>query len=138
MKPVIEGKTGIDKIYLSKKNIEGVLKRMLYKYKKDIKNEVYPGYWIEKRGLLAVVKELYDAERNIYILDRKGEDLREIEIKRNPIFILGDHLGLPEKEFKRLKKMCKSVSIGKKTYFASHTIAVVNNEIDRREEKGEI
>jgi len=138
LKPVIKGKTGIDKIYLSKKNIEGVLKRMLYKYKPGVKNEVFPGYWIEKKGLLEVVKELYDEGRNLYILDYKGEDLREIKMGENPIFILGDHVGLPKKEFKRLKKMCKPVSIGKKTYFASHTIAIVNNEVDRREEKGEI
>jgi len=32
--------------------------------------------------------------------------------------------------------MCVPVSIGKKTYFASQTISVVNNELDRREEKG--
>ena len=50
--------------------------------------------------------------------------------------MLGDHRGLPLKELKRLRKMCVPVSIGPKTYFASQTIAVVNNEIDRREEKG--
>ena len=85
---------------------------------------------------MEVVKELEKEGRNLYILDADGEDIRETDIKENPIFILGDHKGLPDKEFKRLKKMCVPVSIGKKTYFASQTISVVNNELDRREEKG--
>lgn len=67
-----------------------------------------------------------------------GEDIRTAEIKQNPIFILGDHKGLPLKELKRLKKICKTVSIGKKTYFASQTVSIVNNELDRREESGRL
>lgn len=138
LKPVTEGETGIDKIYLSKKNIEGVIKKMLYKYKEGIKNEVFPGYWIEKKGFLKIVDELASQKRNIYILDQKGEDIRKVKIKQNPVFIIGDHRGLPAKELKRLKSLCTPVTIGKKTYFASHTIAIVNNEIDRREEEGSL
>lgn len=136
LKPVTEGKTGVDKIYLSKGNVQGVIKRMLYKYKPGVKNEVYPGYWVEKKSFLKVVEDLYDKDRSLYILDGKGKDIRDVEIGENPIFILGDHLGLPAKEAKRLKSMCEPVSIGKRTYFASQTIAIVNNEIDRREDSG--
>jgi len=81
---------------------------------------------------------MVDEGRNVYLLDDEGEDIRTTEIKENPIFILGDHKGLPEKEFKRLRKMCKTVSIGKRTYFASQTVAVVNNELDRREDEGRL
>lgn len=138
MKPVTEGQTGIDKIYLAKKNVSVVIKKMLYKYKEGIKNEVFPGFWIEKKGMLELVKELHEQDRNIYVLDADGEDIRTIEIKENPIFILGDHKGLPDKELKRLKSMCIPVSIGKRTYFASQTISVVNNELDRREDSGKL
>jgi tRNA (pseudouridine54-N1)-methyltransferase len=136
--PIVEGKTGIDKIYISKKNVEGIIKTMLYKYKPGIKNEVFPGFTIEKKGFLELVKEMNEEGRNIYILDPKGEDIREAEIKDDPVFIIGDHRGLPPKELKRLKGMCNPVTIGKRTYFASHTIAVVNNEIDRREDEGKL
>lgn len=138
LKPVLEGKTGVDKVYLSKRNVESIIKRMLYKYKPGHKNEVFPGYWIEKKGFLETVSEMAKEGRNVYILDPKGEDIRQAEIKENPIFVLGDHLGLPSKELKRLKQMGTPVSIGKKTYFASHTIAVINNEVDRREESGHL
>lgn len=132
--PVTEGKTGEDKIYLSKKNVSTILKKMLYKYKEGRKNEVFPGYWIEKKGFLDLVRGLSSEGRALYMLDADGEDIREAEIKENPIFILGDHKGLPLKEYKRLKQLCIPVSIGKRTYFASQTIAVVNNELDRRED----
>jgi tRNA (pseudouridine54-N1)-methyltransferase len=135
IEPVTEGRTGLDKIYLSKKDVSSVLKKMLYKYREGEKREVFPGFWIEKKSFLQVVKEMHEKGRNLYLLDAGGEDIREADIKENPVFILGDHKGLPDKEFKRLKQMCSCVSIGNKTYFASQTVAVVNNEIDRREHK---
>lgn len=138
LQPVTEGKTGIDKIYLAKKDVSGVLKKMLYKYREGEKREVFPGFWIEKKSFLPVVEELYDAGRNLYILDPDGEDIRTAEIGKDPIFILGDHKGLPEKEFKRLKQWCTPVTIGPKVYFASQTLAVVNNELDRREHEGRL
>ncbi|MDO8459493.1 MAG: tRNA (pseudouridine(54)-N(1))-methyltransferase TrmY [Nanoarchaeota archaeon] len=136
LKPVTEGETDVDKIYLSKRNVSGILKRMLYKYREGQKKEVFPGYWIEKKPFLHVVNELSNEGKNLYILDERGKDLREIEIEKDPIFILGDHQGLPQKELKRLKKICTPVSLGKRLYFASHTIAIVNNELDRREDAG--
>jgi len=138
LKPVTEGKTGEDKIYLSKKNISDVIKKMLYKYKEGEKKEVFPGYWIEKKGFLEIIKEIKEQGKPIYILDPKGEDIRNIKIEDNPVFILGDHRGLPAKELKRLKDLCTPVTIGKRTYFASQTIAIVNNEIDRREDSGQL
>ncbi|MDO8509406.1 MAG: tRNA (pseudouridine(54)-N(1))-methyltransferase TrmY [Nanoarchaeota archaeon] len=138
MSPVLEGETGIDKIYLSKKDVSGILKRILYKYRQGERKEVFPGYWIQKKGFLEVVGDLYKKGRNLYILDPKGEDIRTVDIKKDPVFILGDHKGLPSKELKRLKKICTPVTLGKKVYFASQVVAVVNNEIDRREEKGKL
>jgi len=132
-KPVLNGETGKDKIYLNKKNVAKIIKKMLYKYKPGEKNEVFPGYWIEKKDILSIVKELSKKGHDLYLLDRKGEDIREAEIGKNPVFILGDHEGLSKRELKALKKLAKPVTIGPKTYFASHTVAIVNNELDRRE-----
>lgn len=132
LKPETQGRTGIDKIYISKINISSIIKKMLYKYKPDEKNQVFPGFWIEKKSFLKLVEELYNKKNNLYLLDVKGTDIREIDIKPDPIFILGDHKGLPSKELKRLKSFAMPVSIGPKTYFASQTIAIVNNELDRR------
>lgn len=138
LQPVTEGKTGIDKIYLAKKDVSGVLKKMLYKYREGEKREVFPGFWIEKKALLPTIEALYDAGRNLYVLDPDGEDIRTANIQKDPVFILGDHRGLPDKELKRLKQWCTPITIGPKVYFASQTIAVVNNELDRREHEGKL
>ncbi len=136
--PVTEGKTGIDKIYLSKKDVSGILRRMLFKYREGEKREVFPGFWIEKKNFLEVIKDMHNEGRALYVLDPDGEDIRTADIKENPVFILGDHKGLPDKELKRLKTMCVPVTIGPRTYFASQTVAVVNNELDRREDAGKL
>ena len=88
LKPETEGKTGVDKIYLSKKDISGLIKRMLYKYKPLKNTEVFPGYWIEKKSLPELIKDLHAQGRDLYILDGKGEDIRKAKISENPIFIL--------------------------------------------------
>ncbi len=120
---------------ISKKDVAGLIKRMLYKYKKGEKREVFPGCSIEKKSLLSLIDELVQQGKTIYILDRSGEDIRKATIDRNAVFLLGDHEGLPMKEMKRIKKIAKKISIGKKIYFASHVVAIVNNELDRREEQ---
>jgi len=132
--PVTEGKTGEDKIYLNKRDISKIIKRMLYKYKPGVKNEVFPGYWVEKKGFLELVKDFEKKGKNLYILDEDGEDIRTIDLGEDPIFIMGDHKGLPSKELKRLKSICTPVSVGPKSYFASQTTTIVNNELDRREQ----
>ncbi len=121
-----------DELEISKKDIGNLIKKILYKYKPGKKTEPIPGCFIEKKSFLKVVEELADEGCEIFILDEKGKDIRDAEISDNCVFILGDHEGLPKKELKRLKQTATPVSIGPKTYFASQTIAVVNNELDRR------
>jgi tRNA (pseudouridine54-N1)-methyltransferase len=132
--PEKKGISGMDKIYLNKKDIAKILKKMLYKYKPNSRSEIFPGYFIEKKPLLKILDEMSSQGKPLFLLDPKGEDIRSAKIPENPVFVLGDHLGLPNKELKRLKKICTPITIGKKKYFASHTVAIVNNEIDRREE----
>ena len=121
-----------DETEISKKDVGSIIKKLLYKYKEGQKTEVIPGCFIEKKSFLNVVEELIKAGNEIYILDKKGEDIRKAEISKDCVFILGDHEGLPKKELKRLLEYCKPVSVGNKMYFASQTVAVVNNELDYR------
>ncbi len=117
---------------ISKKDIGNLLKVILYKYREGEKTEVLPGCFIEKKPLLKVVEELENQGNEIFILDEKGEDIRNAKISDDCVFILGDHEGIPVKEMKRLKQIANPISIGPKIYFASQVVAVVNNELDRR------
>jgi tRNA pseudouridine-54 N-methylase len=121
-----------DELEISKKDVGKLIQKMLYKYKEGGKTEVFPKCFIEKKSFMNVIKDLMDEENEVFILDKKGEDIRKAEISENCVFILGDHEGLPDKEIKRLKKEINLVSIGDKMYFASQTVAVVNNELDYR------
>jgi len=124
------------RIDISKKDVAGLIKRMLYKYKKGQKNEVSPGYFIEKKDLFHIVQEMIDDGKKVYILDRRGDDIRKCNDKdlKDAVFIIGDQEGIPKPELKKLKKLSISkVNIGRQMYFASQTVTIVNNELDRRE-----
>ncbi len=120
-----------DSLDVSKKDVAGLIKRALRGYKKEEKREVLPGIFVEKKSLLKVIEEL-SKKNDIFILDKKGEDLRKAKISENCVFVLGDHDGLPKKELKRLRKKFLSTSVGPKIYFASQIISILNNELDRR------
>jgi len=116
---------------ISKKDVSGLIKRMLYKCKEEKKIEVFPGCFIEKKSFQQLLKELEAENKKVFILDRKGEDIRKIDDNelKNAVFVIGDQEGFSKKEIKRYKER---ISIGKETYFASQTIIIINNELDRR------
>ena len=126
-------KTGKNFVTISKKDVAGLIKRMLFKYKKGKKVEVFPGCFIEKKTFANFVEEISNQGKVIYLLDSKGKDIRKIKIENNPIFIFGDHEGIPKQELKKIKKMVKKVSIGNIKYFSSQVLTVIQNELDRRE-----
>lgn len=132
---------------ISKKDVSKLIQKILYKYRpksksltssaedverKKEKQEIFPGCFVEKKSFLKVVEELKDEGNEVFILDKKGEDIRKVNISKDCVFILGDHNGLPKKELKRLKKIAMPVNVGPKVYFASQVVVIVNNELDRR------
>lgn len=120
------------KITLSKKNVAGLIKKLLYKLNRNKKITVEPGYEIEKKSLFKVINDLQEENKEIYVLDVKGEDIRNIKFKENSVFILADQDGFPRKELKKLKALTHPISVGKNMYFASQIITIVNNELDRQ------
>ncbi len=124
-----------EKTPFSKKDISGLIKRALYKYKKGKKFEALPGVYIEKKSFLKLVEELKEQNKNLIILDKSGKNIRKLKNKdlENVVFILGDHEGLGKKETKRVKKQGLKISLGNKTYFSSQTITILHNDLDIRE-----
>ncbi len=117
--------------FISKKDVAGLIKRMLYKCKKGRKTQVFPGCFIEKKSFSKLVKELSDEGKKILLLDGRGDDIRQTDIS-NGVFVIGDHEGLPKRERKELKKIARKISLGKETYFASQSVVILHNELDRR------
>ena len=121
----------IEKSRISKKDMAGLIKRMLYKCNPKEKREIFPGCFIEKKSFTALSKELTNEGKKIFILDGKGEAVRDLKDKEleDCVFIIGDHDGLPRKEMKKFKD---KISVGKETYFASQIFTILHNEIDVR------
>ena len=128
-----------DKIDISKKDVAGLIKRMLYKYQKGKKVEFVPGYSVEKKSFAKLLEELKNKGKEIYLLDKRGEDLRDIKIKENAVFVIGDHEGIPKQELKKIKHLdVKKISAGPYMLFASQTMTILHNELDRQEVEGKI
>ncbi len=116
---------------ISKKDVAGLIKRMLYKVQPGKKTNVFPGCFIEKKSFSQLVKELESEGKTLFIMDKKGENIRKMKDEefKDAVFVIGDHEGLPKKETKILKNR---ISVGKPIYFASQTITIINNELDYR------
>ncbi len=124
------GKKSSGNITISKKDVANLIKKLLFKYRPGKNTIVEPGYEIEKKSLFTLVDELINQGKEIYVLDDRGEDIRKIEFKDNPVFIIGDNDGFNTKELKKLKSLATPISVGKKVYFASQVVTIINNELD--------
>ncbi|MBV9576839.1 MAG: tRNA (pseudouridine(54)-N(1))-methyltransferase TrmY [Gammaproteobacteria bacterium] len=93
---------------------------------------VAPGIEISGFGFEVLIKKL-QAQYPIFLLDKKGEDVRSMEMKASGVFILSDHLSLPKNNIKALERQgAKKISLGKKMLFASQCVVLIHNELDRQ------
>ncbi|MFH1521897.1 MAG: hypothetical protein ABIF18_02980, partial [archaeon] len=110
---------------ISKKNIAGLIRRMLYKSPdKEGLLEIFSGASIEKKSFEKVVKELDAEGKDILLLSGRGEDIQKLKLKDKTVFIIGDHEGFPKDKTKFLKRIDK-ISVGPKVLFASQVITIL-------------
>jgi len=94
--------------------------------------EISPGIKVFKKSFERLIKEKSENSQLIY-LNKKGKDMNDFEFKKNVVIVLGDHIGLPRESEKLLKRLkSEKLSLGPKTYLASHCIVIVHNILDRR------
>lgn len=124
----IKSKNNID---ISENDIANLIKKILNGSFKDEKKEVFPNIFIEKKSLRDLIEELEEKGKEIILLDKKGEFIREQKISENSVFLLGDQDGFPKYELKYLKqKEIKQINIGPRTYFAIQSLIILQNELD--------
>ena len=115
---------------ISKKDIGNLLKHVLRKYRPGKQIKAFPGVTIEKKSFRHYIKEKVDSGEEVYYLDKKGENIKDITLGDNPIFVIGDHEGIPKDELKYLKNNAKAISLGKNAYFSSQVINFLNIWVD--------
>ena len=97
--------------------------------RKVLSGDSHPGIRIKKNSLQRLIKD----KKNVFVLEESGEDIKTIDLGLNPIFVLGDHVGLPRKEEKFVLRYAKKVSLGKIAYLSAACIANINYILDLRE-----
>lgn len=81
----------------------------------------------------ALLGELAE-HHSLYMMDKKGDSIRDIKIGPNPCFILTDHIPMPKKSGNSMKRLgVEKISLGPKMLFASQCVTLIHNEIDHQE-----
>ncbi len=91
-----------------------------------------PGVYVSKKGLEDLMKELSGRYEIVYLRE-DGVDIRDVACKlKNPLFVLGDHMGVREGEERIVLKYSKLlVSLSPISLQADQCIVIAHYELDR-------
>ncbi len=102
--------------------------------KKTINRKPHPGISTDKKGFETLVKAKAEKSQ-IYVLEEDGKPVQDVAIAENPLFVLGDHVGLPKKAETFVLRYGEKISLGKTPYLAASCITVLNYLLDRESVK---
>jgi len=106
------------------------------KWIKKILSMKFGNEWLEidatkvaRKSFQEVLNELNGKN---YVLHEKGEFIENIKIEKNPVFVLGDQVGLSIAEEKFALRNGEKISLGKNVYLASSCISILNWICDKK------
>lgn len=92
---------------------------------------VKPGVQVRTLSFERLVLEVSE-QYQLYVMDKKGEPLEDMDLAENSCFILTDHIPMPKKSFNSLKRLgAEKVSLGPKMLFASQCVVLIHNTLDK-------
>ena len=98
--------------------------------KKVLSGHFHPGISVTKSGFEPLIREKAKSSQ-IYVLEEDGKDIFETSTGRNPVFVLGDHVGLPKRVEDFTLRYGAKFSLGKQRYLAASCITILNYLLDR-------
>jgi tRNA (pseudouridine54-N1)-methyltransferase len=72
------------------------------------------------------LQELVREKQSVFVLEEKGENVWKVKFGENPVFVLGDQVGLPKKDEKYVLRFGRKLSLGKQPYLAATCVDVIN------------
>jgi len=99
--------------------------------KKVLAGKTHPGISLSKTSFEPLLKAKADVSQ-IYVLEEGGKDISKIKIGDKPVFVLGDHVGLPKKVERFALRYGEKISLGKQPYLAASCITILNYLLDRK------
>ncbi len=92
-------------------------------------NKQHAGVSLTKEGIENFVKTVNEK----YVLSENGNIIDNMKFNENPVFFLGDHIGLPKKFEGFLEREgAKKVSLGRNKYLAASCIDITNYILDSK------
>jgi tRNA (pseudouridine54-N1)-methyltransferase len=125
---------GADVRYLSpdERSAASLIKKALEKNVQEFWTESAPGVSIRKGDFADLLAEL---GRDVIYLREDGDNIRGLRFDE-PLFVLGDHLGITGDEEKIIEGYGHEiVSVGPLSLHADHCIVLLHNEMDRLEKR---
>ncbi len=98
--------------------------------KKILSGKQHPGITLTKTSFETLLKTKAQ-QTQICILEEGGKPINETTIGNNPVFILGDHVGLPKKTEDFALRYGEKISLGKTPYLAATCITILNYTLDK-------
>ncbi len=92
--------------------------------KKVLSGARHAGIRVGRESLQELVKQRVD--RNLFVFEEKGQEIWNVKFGENPVFVLGDQIGLPKKDEMYVLRFGKKISLGKKAYLAATCVDVIN------------
>jgi len=99
--------------------------------KKVLSGKQHPGITTQKTSFEALLKTKAK-EAQIYVLEEGGKDISAVSISEKPVFVLGDHVGLPKKVEGFALRYGEKISLGKQPYLAASCMTILNYLLDRK------
>ena len=99
--------------------------------KKLLTGKQHPGITLTKTSFETLLKTKAK-ESQIYVLEEHGKPITETAISDKPVFVLGDHVGLPKKVEGYALRYGEKISLGKQPYLAATCITVLNYLLDTK------
>jgi tRNA (pseudouridine54-N1)-methyltransferase len=98
-----------------------------------LSGKTHPGVTADKSGFETLVKDK-TKEAQVYVLEESGKNIDAMHMDANPVFVLGDHVGLPKKAETFALRYGEKISLGKTPYLAASCITVLNYLLDKKEQ----
>jgi tRNA pseudouridine-54 N-methylase len=99
--------------------------------KKVLSGKSHPGVIRDKTAFEALMKAKAQTHQ-IFVLEEGGADLSEVVFPENSLFVLGDHVGLPQRAEDFALRFGEKISLGKTPYLAMSCINIINYTLDRQ------
>ena len=106
-------------------------------FKKALSGKTHSGVMTAKKGFETLLKEKAET-CTVYVLEESGKTLNHSQMAENPLFVLGDHVGLPKKAESFAMRFGQKISLGKQPYLAASCITVLNYKLDQKQSSCQI